>query len=116
MRFKIDENLPAEVRGDLRALGHEADTVTDEGLAGVPDTSLLAKVQVEGRVLLTQDKGIANIRAYPPQHHAGIVLFRPRTTGRKAILSFVRRHLPAVLQLDLNGRLVVVSETGMRIR
>jgi predicted nuclease of predicted toxin-antitoxin system len=116
MRFKIDENLPAEIRNDLRVLGHEADTVTDEGLAGVPDASLLAKVQVEGRILLTQDKGIANIRAYPPQQYSGIVLFRPRTTGRKVVLSFVRQHMAAVLQLDLNGHLVVVSESGMRIR
>jgi predicted nuclease of predicted toxin-antitoxin system len=116
MRFKVDENLPAEIRDDLRALGHEAETVTDEGMAGVPDATLLAKVQVERRVFLTLDKGIANIRVYPPQQYPGIVLFRPRTTARSVVLSFIRQHMPTVLQLNLNGHLVVVSEAGMRIR
>jgi hypothetical protein len=26
VRFKLDENLPVELRDDLRALGHDADT------------------------------------------------------------------------------------------
>ncbi len=53
-------------------------------------------------------KGIADIRAYPPEQHAGIVLFRPPSMGRGTTLAFVRPHLPAVLKLDLAGHLVVV--------
>lgn len=37
MKFKIDENLPSELAADLRHLGHEADTVFDEGLLGAKD-------------------------------------------------------------------------------
>ena len=62
MRFKIDENLPAEVAGDLRAWGYEAETVAGEGLAGAADGTVLERARTEGRVLLTLDKGIANIR------------------------------------------------------
>jgi len=116
MKFKIDENLPSDIAADLRAAGHEADTVIDEGLIGAPDTTILARVQAEGRTLLTMDKGIADIRRYPPQHYAGIVLFRPSLTGRDATLAFVRKHLPALLQLDLSGHLFVVSDTGIRVR
>ena len=116
MKFKIDENLPAELADDVRAAGHEADTVSDEGLAGAADSALMARVQSEGRVLLTQDKGIADVRVYPPDQYAGIILFRPRTTGRSATLAFVRQHLPALLQANLDGHLFVVSETGIRIR
>jgi predicted nuclease of predicted toxin-antitoxin system len=116
MRFKIDENLPAEIAGDLRAAGHDADTVPDQGLAGSPDAAILARVQAEGRVILTMDKGIADVRAYPPDQYAGIVLFRPRTTGRSATLALVRQHLPSLLQANLAGHLLVVSETGIRIR
>jgi predicted nuclease of predicted toxin-antitoxin system len=61
MKFKIDENLPTEVLSDLRAAGHEADSLPDEGLAGVPDSIVLDRVQREGRILLTLDKGIADI-------------------------------------------------------
>lgn len=75
MKLKIDEHLPVELLADLRAAGHEAETVPE-----------------------------------------GIILFRPRTSGRGAVLAFVRRHLPALLQADLSGHLLVVSERGIRIR
>jgi hypothetical protein len=44
--------------------------------------AIMAHVKAEGRVLLTMDKGIGNINQYPPDQYAGIVLFRPRSTGR----------------------------------
>ena len=31
MKFKADENLPIELLADLRAAGHEAQTVPEEG-------------------------------------------------------------------------------------
>src|ERR1017187_4656021 len=40
MRFKLDENLPVELVTDLRDLGHDADTVADEGLRGAADPQL----------------------------------------------------------------------------
>ncbi len=43
MKFKIDENLPAEIAVDLRAAGHQADTVSDEGLTGAVDPAILAR-------------------------------------------------------------------------
>ena len=116
MKFKIDENLPAEIKNDLLAAGHDAETVVDEGLAGAPDPQLVQTVQGEQRVLLTMDKGIADVRKYPPDQYAGIVLFRPVTQGRGATLAFVRRHLPALLAATLSGHLLVVSDSGIRIR
>jgi hypothetical protein len=32
MKFKIDENLPAEIKDDLLAAGHDALTVVEQGL------------------------------------------------------------------------------------
>ena len=116
MKVKLDENLPAELLDDLRAAGHEADTVHDEALTGAPDSAILDRVRHDRRVLFTLDKGIANVRAYPPERHAGIVLFRPSSMGRGTTLAFVRRYLQAVLDRDLTGRLVVVTDRGLRIR
>lgn len=116
MRFKLDENLPAELAGDLRQLGHDAATVTQEGLSGTEDSTVVAAANAEGRVLLTLDKGIADIRDYNPEELSGIVLFRPDAPGRKAILGFVRVRLPEILSIDLTGRLVIVSPARIRIR
>jgi predicted nuclease of predicted toxin-antitoxin system len=116
MRFKIDENLPKEIAEDLRAAGHDADTVPEQGMTGAADSVVLARVQAEARTILTLDKGIADVRAYPPDQFAGIILFRPHTTARAATLTFVRQHLPTLLLENLSGHLYVVSEVGIRRR
>jgi predicted nuclease of predicted toxin-antitoxin system len=116
MKFKLDENLPVEILDDLRAAGHDVHSVPDQGLSGAPDLTMVERVRKEGRALLTMDKGIANVRVYPPERFSGIVLFRPRASGRGAVPAFVRQHLPAILQTDLAGRLLVVSERDIRIR
>jgi predicted nuclease of predicted toxin-antitoxin system len=116
VRFKLDENMPVELRDDLGALGHDAETVPGEGLTGQPDSVILERAREEGRVLLTLDKGIADVRRFPPPDHADIILFRPGSTGRGAVLAFVRRHLPTLLQADLAGWLFVVGERSIRVR
>jgi predicted nuclease of predicted toxin-antitoxin system len=40
MQIKLDENLPADLVGDLAVLGHDADTVPEEGLAGCGDADV----------------------------------------------------------------------------
>jgi predicted nuclease of predicted toxin-antitoxin system len=116
MRFKLDENLPVEIVVDLHASGHEADSVHDEGLDGASDPLVLDRARDEGRVLLTLDKGIGDLRAYNPGQYRGIVLFRPPASGRATTLAFVRQHLSRVLSSELDGRLVVVTGTGLRFR
>jgi hypothetical protein len=116
MKLKLDENLPAELLDDLRQGGHEVDSVQGEGIAGALDAVVLDRARAEARVLLTLDKGIGDLRAYPPSQFAGIVLFRPPTSGRGATLSFARKHLASLLERDLTGRLVVVTERGLRWR
>lgn len=116
MNFKIDENLPVALADDLRQLGHDVHLVPEEGLMGVSDDRLLAAIQEEKRILLTMDVGIGNIRTYPPQNFAGIVLFRPKTAGAGEVLAFIRRYLPHLLQYPLAGRLLIVSSSGIRQR
>ena len=55
MKFKSDENLPAEVVGLLSLAGHDAHSVLDEGIGGAPDESIAAVCQQEERVILTYD-------------------------------------------------------------
>ncbi|MEE9211311.1 MAG: DUF5615 family PIN-like protein [Phycisphaeraceae bacterium] len=116
MKFKLDENIPVEIADDLRAAGHEVDTVPDQGLAGTEYPLLLERVAADRRVLLTMDKGIADVRVYPPDQYAGLVLFRPNATGRRGVMDFIRRYLPSLVEADVAGRLLIVSESGIRIR
>jgi predicted nuclease of predicted toxin-antitoxin system len=116
VKFKIDENLPVEIADEIRGLGHEADTVFGEQLSGFPDAKILAAAEKGQRVLLTMDKGIANVRLYPPEDFTGIVLFRPKRAGRLGAIEFVRQHLLVLQEMELTGRLIVITEAGMRIR
>src|SRR5207244_5150036 len=85
MRFKLDENLPRELADDLRRLGHDPDSIVEEGLSGAKDRTVLQAARTAGRVLLTLDKGIASLLQHPVHEHAGVVLFRPDTAGRRAV-------------------------------
>lgn len=66
MRIKIDENLPQRLRPLLQGLGHDVDTVPDEGLRGAKDDRLWPAVQEARRFLITKDLGFADERGYPP--------------------------------------------------
>lgn len=116
MKFKIDENLPAELAEDLERLGHSADTVADEGLVGAVDSVVVAAAKVEGRIVLTLDKGIADIVRFPSQTHSGIVLFRPGSLGRRTVLGYIRERLDPLLRLDLAHRVTVVTDERIRMR
>ena len=116
MKFKLDENLPVELAADLQRLGHSADSVASEGLCGASDQIVLNAALAADRILLTLDKGIANLRRYSPQQHGGVVLFRPDSSGRGAVTAFVRERLKDVTELDLTRRLTVVGPSRIRFR
>lgn len=116
MRFKLDENFPGELADDLIRLGHDVHTVHDERVTGSADSVLLERARQEKRAFFTMDKGVANVRTYPPSEYDGLVLFRSRATGRSAVLEFVRQQLPILLSQSLTGHLFVATERGIRKR
>lgn len=76
MKFKLDENLPASATTILASAGHDVDTVPGEGLTGAPDPDVVSAATGAGRILVSLDVGLGDIRAYPPGSHAGIVVLR----------------------------------------
>jgi predicted nuclease of predicted toxin-antitoxin system len=64
MRLKLDENLPATLAPRLALLGHDVDTVQDEGLTGHDDRDVWGTTQVAQRALVTQDLDFADVRAF----------------------------------------------------
>ena len=115
MRIKLDENLPAELVDDIAARGHDVDSVETEGLAGRPDRVVAAAARRAQRVFFTLDKGIADVRRFPPRRYGGIVLFRFRQRGRASVRRAVLGVLPH-LPSRLAGRLVVITESAVRVR
>ena len=78
MRFKVDENLPVELADLLREASHDAATVLEQQLAGAMDADVASVCQHEARALITLDTDFADIRAYPPEKYAGLIVLRLR--------------------------------------
>jgi predicted nuclease of predicted toxin-antitoxin system len=76
VKFKLDENLPASSSAVLTSAGHDVDTVSAEHLIGAPDRDVVTAATTAGRILISLDVGMADIRAYPPGSHAGIIVLR----------------------------------------
>lgn len=66
MKFKTDENVHPALAERLRADGHDALTIWDQQMRGRRDPDVAAACVLEGRALITVDKGFADIRTYPP--------------------------------------------------
>jgi predicted nuclease of predicted toxin-antitoxin system len=116
MRFKVDENLPAEVAAALRDAGHDAPTVLDQEAGGMPDTSLAALVKQEARALLTLDQGFADLRSYPPAEYAGLVVLRLKKQDKLHLLSVMPKLIATLKSEPLKGRVWIVEESRIRIR
>jgi len=116
MKFKIDENLPGEFAELLRAVGHDALTVLDEGIVGAPDAEILLRCQEERRALMTLDLDFSDLRTYPPGDYLGLVVFRVRSQNKKILISTLRKVIPLLDEEPLANHLWIVEEARVRIR
>jgi predicted nuclease of predicted toxin-antitoxin system len=116
LNFKIDENLPAECAALLRSADFGADTVAEEKLAGADDTAIARSVRAEGRVLITLDLDFANIQAYPPSTHSGIIVLRLKRQDKHAVLGLVLRIISALKTRLPAGDLWIVEPDRIRFR
>lgn len=114
--FKVDENLPVELTDALRAAGHDALSVLDQGLGGAEDPDVASVCRRENRILMTLDLGFGDIRSYRPGQHAGIVVLRPRTQEKHHLLAVLQRLLPILARESIAGALWIVEESRIRIR
>jgi predicted nuclease of predicted toxin-antitoxin system len=114
LKFKLDENMPADLAVLLRHHGHDTTNVAEERLAGANDPPLLAEAVKERRVLLTFDVDFADIRAYPPGTHAGIVVFRLHDQRWKTLARPATHLLDSGDLESLEDGLAIVDETRIR--
>ena len=115
--FKIDENLPIEVRELLRQSGFDALTVSDQNLGGHPDVDVAAVCRSELRALLTFDLDFADTTRYPPAHYAGIIVLRLTRQDKLHVVDVVTALVPHLTDEGaLRGRLWIVEETRIRVR
>jgi predicted nuclease of predicted toxin-antitoxin system len=110
VKFKLDENLPASSTAILTGVGHDVDTVADEGLTGAPDQDVVTTATAAGRILISLDRGLGDIRTYPPGSHTGIVVLR-LTDQSAASVSQAISDLTDLTNLESLAGAVAVLQT-----
>jgi predicted nuclease of predicted toxin-antitoxin system len=98
---KLDENVPDSVGTILRDAGHDVALAREELRAGVSDDALLSASTAERRVLVTLDRGFANIIQHPPAATTRIVVIRLREQTLQRIRQVAGR-LAALLASESN--------------
>lgn len=116
MRFKIDENLPAEYASLLRDAGWEADTVGGEGLSGAGDEAVARRSREEGRILITLDLDFANPLTYPPAVTPGVIVLRPNRQDKLTLFGLLRRLIGVLKERSPAQQLWIVEPDRIRLR
>ncbi len=116
MKIKLDENIPIGLVSVLIRLGHETDTVMDEGLVSESDATVWKAAQEDGRFLVTQDLDFSDIRKYRPGTHAGVMLVRLKNPSRSALLDRIGWLFAREPAESWARCVVIVTEHRVRIR
>jgi predicted nuclease of predicted toxin-antitoxin system len=116
MRFLADMGLARSTVAFLRAQGHDAVHVRDQGLQRLEDKEIVKKARAEGRVILTHDLDFGRIVAVSGDRVPSVITFR--LSDMRPLQ--VNQYLVVVLdrfteQLEM-GALVSVTDGGIRVR
>jgi predicted nuclease of predicted toxin-antitoxin system len=116
LKLKLDENLGKAAARQLRARGHDVETVHEEGRQGASDQTLIRRCQREGRALVSLDLGFANPVNFLPSKYAGIAVLRIASQTPSMSLEVAIDTLASGLETDqLEGRLWIVEPRRIRI-
>jgi predicted nuclease of predicted toxin-antitoxin system len=112
---KLDENVPDSVGTILRQAGHDVALAREQRLGGVSDDQLLAVAAGEGRVLVSFDRGLANVIQHPPAMTAGIVVIRLGEQTLPRVRQVAVTLADLLMRERIAGRLWVITESRLRI-
>lgn len=114
-RWKVDENLPPGAAALLGTVGHEACGVVDQRLGGHHDTEVVERFALGGRALVTLDIDFSNIRAQPPEVHAGFVVLRLASQDKARVLAALAALVPLLDRERLEGSLWIIDADRLRV-
>ena len=115
MQIKVDEDLPREIAEILRAGGHDAQTVLEQGWGGLRDADVWRRISSEGRWLMTADKGSADARTIAATEQVGVVLLRTPRESRAAYTSLAESLVSSKALDGAVPSVIIVSPAGIRI-
>jgi predicted nuclease of predicted toxin-antitoxin system len=99
MKVLIDECLPAELTGNLAAMGHESQTVRQIALGSKKNGELLALAEGRWDVLLTSDRNI-KYQQNMTGRNVSILIFCSKSNRMKDLLPLLPACAQALLSIQ----------------
>ena len=114
MRLLADENCRRTLVEALRAAGHDVLWISEVARGADDDEIIEASIR-EQRVVITQDKDFGELAIRADRPLPGIVLLRFAAGDDRTMTEKLLRLLTA-FEKEIDGRLVVLTERGQRLR
>jgi predicted nuclease of predicted toxin-antitoxin system len=116
MRFLLDMGLGRSTAEYLRAEGHDALHLRDEGLQRLGDAAIVDKALVEQRVIVTHDLDFGRIVALSQGKLPSVITFRLSNMSveevNRRLADVLRRFTPLLNE----GALISITDDAVRIR
>lgn len=114
MRFLADENFPAPIVRGLRERSEDVVWIAED-MRAATDEAVLARAQVERRIVLTFDKDFGELAFHAGlPSGCGVVLFR--LTGESPEEDNARALAALISCQDWENHFVVVQDDRIRVR
>ena len=116
MKFLADMGLARSTVAFLRAQGHDAVHLRDQGLQQLEDDEIVEKARIEGRVILTHDLDFGRIIAVGRASVPSVITFRLNDMRPAQVNRYLAEVLARFAERLEAGALVSVNERGIRVR
>jgi len=116
VRFLADMGVSITTVQALRAAGHDAVHLRDEGLIRLPDPDITAKAVQERRIVLTFDLDFRDILAAARTEVPSVIIFRPRNQTPAAVNPRLFRVIGDCERELASGAIILVEDLGYRVR
>jgi predicted nuclease of predicted toxin-antitoxin system len=107
MKILVDENIPLIAVETLRNSGNDVLDITGTSDEGMKDSELWSKCQLEGRLLISTDKGFSKRRREP---HHGILIVRLKKPNQVEIHRRIMQAINQFSEEDWSGLIVVMRD------
>ena len=81
-----------------------------------PIENVVVAATAEGRILISLDVGMGDIRAYPPGSHAGIVVLRVPDQSAATVTEAINDLAGLAEPASLTGAIAILQRGLLRIR
>ena len=116
LKFILDANLSPITSEFLRNLGFDTTSIIEEKLYYLSDEEVVKEAKNEGRMIVTFDQDFADLWYFREKGKLGIVRIRTKNQTPEHVNEILKKFFDDPKSSDdLNGRLVVIRETGFRI-